>query len=68
MSNLQILNWRLFCHIVIPLCGLAPSWTFGAYAPYLVEEMGYNKIKANALCSAGGFMLLPMNLFWGYVS
>lgn len=62
------MNWRLFSHIVIPLAGIAPSWTLAAYAPYLVMEMGYGKLEANALCSIGGFMLLPMNLLWGYLA
>lgn len=54
--------------MIIPLCALAPSWTFAAYAPYLVMAMGYGKLQANALCSVGGFLLLPMNLFCGYIS
>ncbi|KAJ4391241.1 hypothetical protein N0V93_004858 [Gnomoniopsis smithogilvyi] len=64
----MLLNWRLFSHIIIPLAALAPSWTFGAYAPFLVMEMGYTKLKANALCSAAGFMLLPINMFWGFTA
>ncbi|KAF3769457.1 putative MFS transporter [Cryphonectria parasitica EP155] len=63
-----ITNWRLFSHIIIPLAGIAPSWTLGAYAPYLIMEMGYGLLTANALCSIGGFMLLPMNLLWGYIA
>lgn len=30
--------------------------------------MGYGKLEANALCSIGGFLLLPMNLLCGFIA
>lgn len=61
-------NWRLIPHFLTGLCGMAPSWTMGSYAPILVASFGYGRLTANAYVSIGGWILLVSNAAWGYLA
>ncbi|KAK0632608.1 major facilitator superfamily domain-containing protein [Immersiella caudata] len=61
-------NWRLLPHILLTICGLAPSALFMAYAPSLVVSFGFDRLRANAMTSIGAWILLVTNIAWGMIS
>ncbi|KAK0656875.1 alternative sulfate transporter [Cercophora newfieldiana] len=61
-------NWRLIPHILLTICGLAPSALFMAYAPSLVVSFGFDRLRANAMTSIGAWILLLTNIAWGMIS
>ncbi|KAJ0164655.1 putative transporter [Colletotrichum tanaceti] len=61
-------NWRLIPHVIFTICGLAPSSTLGSYAPSLVNSMGFERLQSNAMVSIGSWLLLPINLLWGFTA
>lgn len=68
LTAFQFQNWRLIPHFLTGLCGMAPSWTMGSYAPILVASFGYGRLTANAYVSIGGWILLVSNAAWGYLA
>lgn len=58
-------NWRIYPHVIISLCGIAPATTLGSYAPTLVKSFGYGKLKANALVSVGSWIQILLNYLSG---
>ena len=39
-----------------------------SYAPTLVASFGFPRLKSNALVSIGSWILLVMNIVWGFVA
>jgi hypothetical protein len=68
MTNAQLTDWRIYPHLILTICALAPSSTLWSYAPTLVGSFGYPRLKANALVSVGGWLLLVVNVFSGWVA
>ncbi|TEA15264.1 putative transporter [Colletotrichum sidae] len=61
-------NWRLIPHIIFTIAALSPSSTLSSYAPSLVASFGYEKLQANAMVSIGAWLLIPVNLLWGWLA
>ncbi|KAL0931547.1 alternative sulfate transporter [Colletotrichum truncatum] len=61
-------NWRLIPHIIFTIAALSPSSTLSSYAPSLVASMGYDRLQSNAMVSIGAWILIPVNLFWGWIA
>ncbi|GAB7352530.1 hypothetical protein MBLNU459_g2923t2 [Dothideomycetes sp. NU459] len=61
-------NWRIYPHVLISMCGIAPATTLGAYAPTLVKNFGYGKLKSNALVSVGPWIQIALNFLSGYAA
>ena len=64
----KLTNWRLIPHIGFTVVGLAPASAFGSYAPTLVAGFGFEKLRSNALSSVGFWILMFLNLFWGWAA
>ncbi|EQB56921.1 putative transporter [Colletotrichum gloeosporioides] len=61
-------NWKLIPHVIFTIAALSPSSTLSSYAPSLVASMGYDRLQANAMVSIGAWILIPVNLFWGWIA
>ncbi|KAF4775618.1 alternative sulfate transporter [Colletotrichum scovillei] len=61
-------NWRLIPHVIFTIAALAPSSTLSSYAPSLVNSMGFERLESNAMVSVGAWLLIPINLLWGFTA
>ncbi|RFU35018.1 hypothetical protein B7463_g1284, partial [Scytalidium lignicola] len=61
-------DWRIYPHLLMTICALAPSGVFWSYAPTLVHSFGYPALKSNALVSVGGWVLLVTNVSAGWIA
>lgn len=61
-------NWRIYPHVIISMCGIAPATTLGSYAPTLVKSFGYERLQSNALVSVGAWIQIALSLFSGYLA
>lgn len=61
-------NWRIYPHVIISMCGIAPVTTMSSYAPTLVKGFGFERLKSNALVSVGPWILIILNLLSGYLA
>lgn len=61
-------NWKIYPHVLISLCGIAPATTLGSYAPSLVRSFGYDRLKATAMVSVGPWIQIFLNYLLGYFS
>jgi len=65
---MQLADWRIYPHLILTICALSPSSVLWSYAPTLVASFGYPRLKSNALVSVGGWLLLLINVFWGWAA
>lgn len=61
-------NWKIYPHVLISLCGIAPATTMSSYAPPLVKNFGYDRLKATAMVSVGPWIQIFLNYLSGYLS
>ncbi|THY34680.1 alternative sulfate transporter [Aureobasidium pullulans] len=61
-------NWKIYPHVLISLCGIAPATTMSSYAPSLVKNFGYDRLKATAMVSVGPWIQIFLNYLSGYLS
>lgn len=61
-------NWRIYPHVLVSMCAIAPASTLSAYGPTLVKTFGYSTLKANALSSVGPWVQIPLTLLSGYLA
>lgn len=61
-------NWRIYPHVLISMCGIAPATTLSSYAPTLVKSFGYGRLQSNALVSVGSWIQIPLSLLSGYLA
>lgn len=61
-------NWRIYPHVLISMCGIAPATTLGSYGATLVKSFGYGALKSNALVSVGPWIHIILNLLSGYLA
>ncbi|KAH8598708.1 alternative sulfate transporter [Bisporella sp. PMI_857] len=58
-------TWRIYPHLLLTICALAPAGVLWAYGPSLVVSYGYDRLKSNALVSVGGWLVIPVNVVVG---
>lgn len=61
-------NWRIYPHVLISMCGIAPATTLGSYGPTLVKSFGFGKLKSNALVSVGSWIQIPITILLGFLA
>ncbi|KAK4231150.1 hypothetical protein QBC38DRAFT_259693 [Podospora fimiseda] len=61
-------NWRLLPHFLCTVMGMAGAWALGSYAPTLVVQFGFDRLKSNAMMSIGAWIVIVTNLLWGYLA
>lgn len=61
-------NWRIYPHVLISMCGIAPLTTLSSYAPSLIKSFGYSTLTANALSSVGPWIQILTTFLSGYLS
>lgn len=61
-------NPRVWPHLLICIPPIAAVAAIGTYSPTLIKSFGFTTLKANALSSVGGFVLLVNMLIFGYLS
>lgn len=64
----KITNWKLIPHVCFTFLGLASASAFGSYAPSLAVTFGYGRLESNALVSIGYWILIAVNLLWGWAA
>ncbi|KAK4647822.1 uncharacterized protein QC761_104730 [Podospora bellae-mahoneyi] len=61
-------NWRILPHFLTTILGMASAHALGAYAPTLVIGFGYGRLQSNAMMTIGAWILLVLNLLWGWLA
>lgn len=64
----QFTNWRILPHFLTTILGMASAHALGAYAPTLVIGFGYGRLQSNAMMTIGAWILLVLNLLWGWLA
>lgn len=61
-------NYLMWFHAIIAIVSLTPKGGLLLYAPTLIKNLGFDKIRANLLASVSNFALIVLNLFAAWVS
>ncbi|KAK4193244.1 hypothetical protein QBC35DRAFT_100222 [Podospora australis] len=61
-------NWRILSHFLCTVLGMAPAHAMGAYAPSLVVSFGFGRLESNAMLTIGSWILLVLNILWGWLA
>ncbi|KAL1302327.1 hypothetical protein AAFC00_002737 [Neodothiora populina] len=61
-------NWRIYPHVIMGICGMAPVTTLSQYGPTLVKSFGYGRLRSNALSSVGPWIQIVLNFLSGYLA
>lgn len=64
----QMSNWKTYPHLLINLAALAPTFALWQYAPTMMKSFGYGTLNANAFVSIGGWGLLLISVFLGWIA
>ena len=54
------LDWRIYPHLLITLTALEPAQALQLYSPTIIGNLGFNKLRANALSSVGPWISLVL--------
>ncbi|KAJ5484678.1 Major facilitator superfamily domain general substrate transporter [Penicillium expansum] len=61
-------NVRKWPHFIATGCVFATWSPLTTYTPSIFVELGFSRIKANALCAIGSLLTLPVILFFAWIS
>ncbi|KAH6680035.1 alternative sulfate transporter [Plectosphaerella plurivora] len=61
-------NWKLIPHVILTIAGLAPVAVLGSYGPSIIVGFGFGRLRSNAMSSIGAWILLFINLLWGFLA
>lgn len=59
---------RLWPHVMITMAVIPPVAAIATYSPTLIKSFGFSTLKANALSSVGGWILVVNMILFGYLS
>ncbi|KGO69747.1 Major facilitator superfamily domain, general substrate transporter [Penicillium italicum] len=68
MVWMTLTNVRKWPHFIATGCVFATWSPLTTYTPSIFVELGFTRIKANALCAIGGFLTLPVIVFFAWMS
>ena len=61
-------NWRVYPHLLVTMAPIASVGAIGTYSPTIIKSLKFSTLKANALSSVGGSILVVMMVVGGILS
>jgi hypothetical protein len=63
-----LLDWRLWGHFAVNVIMICPKGGLQVYAPTIIQNLGFETVKANALTSVGNYGVCIVSIFASWVS
>ncbi|KAI9730566.1 MAG: hypothetical protein M1834_005807 [Cirrosporium novae-zelandiae] len=63
-----LLNWKVYPHLCIILTTLAPTTAIWVYAPSMIKDFGFGRLKATAMNTVGLWIELITSLICGILA
>ncbi|SCV37121.1 related to nicotinamide mononucleotide permease [Fusarium fujikuroi] len=64
----QIKDPKVLLHVLLTICGLAPTTALWSYAPTIIGSFGYGRLQANALVSVGQWISVCLIIIAAFVA
>ncbi|KAG4281291.1 alternative sulfate transporter [Fusarium proliferatum] len=72
ITSLHILSTikdpKVLLHVLLTICGLAPTTALWSYAPTIIGSFGYGRLQANALVSIGQWISVCLIIIAAFVA
>ncbi|VTT72596.1 unnamed protein product, partial [Fusarium fujikuroi] len=59
---------KVLLHVLLTICGLAPTTALWLYAPTIIGSFGYGRLQANALVSVGQWISVCLIIIAAFVA
>ncbi|KAF4498931.1 nicotinamide mononucleotide permease [Fusarium agapanthi] len=61
-------RWCIYPQLTVSFCCIAIISPLGTYQPSIIASYGYDRLQANALSSVGGWIVIVLNLSFGWIA
>ncbi|KAM0547309.1 hypothetical protein ACHAPJ_010444 [Fusarium lateritium] len=61
-------RWYLYPQLTVSFCCIAIISPLGTYQPSIIASYGYDRLQANALSSVGNWIVIVLNLSFGWIA
>ncbi|KLP18896.1 nicotinamide mononucleotide permease [Fusarium fujikuroi] len=66
--SMVIKDPKVLLHVLLTICGLAPTTALWLYAPTIIGSFGYGRLQANALVSVGQWISVCLIIIAAFVA
>lgn len=63
-----LLNWPIWAHFAVNVVTMIPKGGLQIYSPTIIENLGFENVKANALASVGSYGVCILSIFASWIS
>ncbi|KAF4339013.1 nicotinamide mononucleotide permease [Fusarium beomiforme] len=61
-------RWYIYPQLTVSFCCIAIISPLGTYQPSIIASYGYERLRANALSSVSGWIVIVLNLSFGWIA
>ncbi|KAH6981691.1 MFS transporter [Ilyonectria sp. MPI-CAGE-AT-0026] len=61
-------RWYVYPQLTVSFCCIAIISPLGTYQPSIIASYGYDRLQANALSSVGNWIVIVLNLLFGWIA
>ncbi|KAJ4115392.1 hypothetical protein NW768_011244 [Fusarium equiseti] len=61
-------RWYIYPQLVVSFCCIAIISPLGTYQPSIIASYGYDRLQANAMASVGAWILVVVNVSFGWIA
>ncbi|KAL6915246.1 hypothetical protein FSST1_013006 [Fusarium sambucinum] len=61
-------RWYIYPQLTVSFCCIAIISPLGTYQPSIIASYGYDRLQANALSSVGNWVVIVLNLSFGWIA
>ena len=61
-------RWYIYPQLTVSFCCIAIIAPLGTYQPSIIASYGYDRLQANALSSVGNWIVIVLNLSFGWIA
>jgi MFS family permease len=61
-------RWYIYPQLIVSFCCIAIISPLGTYQPSIIASYGYDRLQANALSSVGNWIVIALNLSFGWIA
>lgn len=61
-------RWYIYPQLLVSFCCISVIAPLGSYMPSIIASYGYERLQANALSSVSGWIVIVLNLLWGWTA
>lgn len=65
---MQLKDVKVWPHVLLTICGLAPTTALWSYAPMIVSSFGYERLRSNAMVSIGQWISVCLIVVAGFAA